>query len=365
MTHALTGIQQLKLRLLSSGVGIDGPARAARTDDGNAPLTVNDYATTGGLTIVLPEGVYVNAPINASIRGPRARPPAGVVRFDPDSAQYLLETEEGHTIVELLPQPGYVGRGDGLADGVMTHADRARLMPVDGCSCSCGFCDAHLRSYMLRPWGTLKRALDIALSDPRLPARHVLVSGGTPITAHRSYLDDVYRRLIEGCPCPVDVMLAPRPGSDIIDKLVEWGVGGLAINLELWDDAIASHLTPFKQVIGKAEFARTIAHAVELTGGAGRVRSLLLVGLEPPESTLSGVEFLAEMGCDPCLSPFRPAVGTPLASRLPPSPESMAEVYLAARDIADKYGVKLGPRCIPCQHNTIAFPDDDGAFYYS
>ncbi len=40
--------------------------------------------------------------------------------------------------------------------------------------------------------------------------------------------------------------------------------------------------------------------------GLGKVRSLMLVGLEPVEDTLRGVEELAKRGCDPILSPFRP-----------------------------------------------------------
>ena len=80
--------------------------------------------------------------------------------------------------------------------------------------------------------------------------------------------------------------------------------------------------------------------------------------------TLDGVRFLAELGCDPVLSPFRPAKGTDLANEAPPSAAFMEEAYLAAREIATAHGVELGPRCIPCQHNTITFPEGD-AYYYS
>ena len=208
-------------------------------------------------------------------------------------------------------------------------------------------------------------AHQLALDDERLPPRHVLVSGGTPRPADRAYLDAVYERVIRESPLPVDVMLAPRPETDIIDRLVEWGVYGLAINLELFNTEVAAQLTPYKHGLGLEEYALSIRRAVKLTGGAGRVRSLLLVGLEQPEETLRGVRFLAELGCDPCLSPFRPAPGTPLADHPLPEASLMEELYLASREIAEEHGVKLGPRCIPCQHNTVTFPDDSGAQYYS
>jgi hypothetical protein len=92
---------------------------------------------------------------------------------------------------------------------------------------------------------------------------------------------------------------------------------------------------------------------------------LIIVGLEEPETTLGGVELIASLGADPVLSPFRPAQGTALERQEPPSPASLERVYFEALDIAERYGVKLGPRCIPCQHNTITFPDDSGSYYFS
>src|SRR5262249_22894405 len=92
--------------------------------------------------------------------------------------------------------------------------------------------------------------------------------------------------------------------------------------------------------------------------GPGRIRSLLMVGLESMEATLAGVEFLALRGCQPVLSPFRPAPGTRLEKMPPPRTEFLVEVYLRAREIGDRRGVNLGPDCLPCQHNTLTFPDD-------
>src|SRR5574340_1458117 len=99
--------------------------------------------------------------------------------------------------------------------------------------------------------------------------------------------------------------------------------------------------------------------------GPGRVRSLLIVGLEPEESVLRGVEFIASHGVDPVLSPFRPAPGTRLADVRPPSADAMRRLYESAEEIAQRHGVKLGPRCVPCQHNTITFPDGTDAYVYS
>ncbi len=37
---------------------------------------------------------------------------------------------------------------------------------------------------------------------------------------------------------------------------------------------------------------------------------------------------------------------------------------MRALDVVERHGVKLGPRCIACQHNTLTFPDASGAYHY-
>ena len=91
--------------------------------------------------------------------------------------------------------------------------------------------------------------------------------------------------------------------------------------------------------------------------GLGRVRSLLLVGIEPIEDTLAGVEALAARGCDPVLSPFRPDPSTPMRAIPPPTEADLGEVWERSEEIVARYGMRLGPRCVPCMHNTLTFPE--------
>lgn len=164
---------------------------------------------------------------------------------------------------------------------------------------------------------------------------------------------------------PVDVMMAPRHDTKLIDQLFEWGVYGYAINLEIFDEETAKCIAPQKRRLSLRAFEQNIERAVQRTGGNGRVRSLLLVGLESEERTLRGVEFLSRLGCDPVLSPFRPAPGTALANHPSPPYEVLESVYLKSLEIVERYRVKLGPRCIPCTHNTLTFADSTDAYYFS
>jgi hypothetical protein len=85
----------------------------------------------------------------------------------------------------------------------------------------------------------------------------------------------------------------------------------------------------------------------------------------PPEDTLRAVRALAERGCDPVLSPFRPDPKTPMRNHPAPNADLLERLYLDSLEIVSQYQVKLGPRCIPCQHNTVTFPDGSIDYYES
>jgi len=349
----------LKLEILERGIDVSDAAAAALAAP-DQPFVVHDYATTGGLTIVIGDDVWVNAPVEYWFCD---RP---VATLTLDDEGFVLVGEGVREPVRVMPLPGYLA-SEHPPRGLMTHADRIRISPIDGCAYACVFCDWHDVPYQTLAVETLLDGLRIAAADSALPPRHVLISGGTPRAGDHAFLASVYRQVIAESPLPVDVMLAPRDGHALLNEIAEAGVHGLSINLEIFDDDTSARLCPNKHHTGRDGYGDFISHAVSLLGGhgSGRVRSLLLCGLEPAESTLEGVRFLASLGCDPVLSPFRPAEGTPLSDVRPPSADELEALYLAAISIVDEYGVRLGPRCIPCQHNTVTFPDGSDAYYTS
>lgn len=363
-SRELTPPQQLKISCLSRGIRIAPEAEQRLTEGGKVPLSVHEYATTGGVTLDLGEGIYLNAPFDEWF----CDDPEAILDVDNAAEQYVVHFRGDPFPARVLPLPGYLEARDTqgrlVRDAVMSHVDRARLSLIGGCSFACKFCDSSAAKYTRRPVDQLLEALAVARQDAHLPVKHVLISGGTPASRDYAYYDDVCEKIIRNTDIPVDVMMWPRP-DDIIDRLADWGVYGYALNMEIYDEEIARRLIPQKRGLGLALFTAGIERALQRTGGKGRVRSLILVGLESVEKTLKGVEFLARLGCDPGLSPFRPTRGTPLQDIKPPSYEVLERVYLESLEIVERYGVKIAPRCIPCQHNVLAFPDGSGAYYYS
>lgn len=367
----IAAIEAAKIRALARGVRIE-PALLERLG-GEAGLTVHEYATTGGITLKLPLGVLVNAPFDAPFCATSdllLRESADGLVLESSSPPIRLPVER------VLPLPGYLDARDAegrlVSETTMSHADRIRVSPIEGCAYDCDFCNFATMAYRQAPLDQVLAGIDVAIEDQALPAHHLLISGGSPSLGHvagQEYFEEMCRGVLRhlrdrrapgGGPFEVDIMMSARPdGPEFVRAMVDEGVAGFSLNVEVFSDAGAAAHLPLKHRRSREHLGPMIEAAVALMGTeSGRVRSLIIPGLEPVADTLAGVEWLASLGCSPVLSPFRPAPDTTLADAAPVSENDLRTVLDGAREIAARYGVPLGPRCVDCGHNTLGFPWD-------
>jgi Radical SAM superfamily len=360
MATTLSAAQRLKFQLLAEGIEISRPARQAlREATSHGDLTPADYASTTGLILELDDDVWVNAPINDYnpnfVSGSR-------FVLDHGADGLWVHGAGLASPARFWPPPRYHGHAERfgpLNNFVVTHGDRARLSPVRGCAMTCTFCnipyDDPLDVYGTKPVDALLEAARVALGDERQPAHHMLISGGTPKRPDFEFMQELYRRvLLEFPQTKVDIMMVPLPGLLDLPLLDKLGLNELSINIEVFSEAIAKQVMRNKYHQGLGFYLNFIEQAAEALG-PGRVRSMLMVGLEPMEATLAGVAAIAERGGVPVLSPFRPDPATPLRDRKPSSAADLEQTYLRAVDVAAGCGAVLGPDCPPCTHNTLSF----------
>ena len=362
---SLTAIQILKIRLMVEGLSLSQEVRSAIP----GPLTLADYASTSGLTLRLEDDIWVNAPFIDFNPNFVTNPESELII---DQGELYIQSEELGVKVRawFIPVPNYHDkknqRGELYTSFGITHSDRVRISPIAGCAITCTFCDSpYTLRYKTKDAADLIETTNIALHDEQLPAKHVMISGGTPKPEDYDYLNEVYEKVVEAFPrINIDVMMIPIPGLLDAQHLKDIGIHSLCINIEMFNQELARRVMSGKWRTSRERYLKFIEGAVRIFGEDG-VRSLILVGIEPLEDTLKGVEALAQIGCDPVLRPFRPDPATPMRDVPPPSVELLIEAYEKSEEIVARHGVKLGPRCIPCMHNTLTFPDDSGKYYYS
>lgn len=353
---------------MTDGLAVTARAMDELSRQGSRPVTLADYATTSGISIKLSGDIWVNAPIQEHNPNFITAPPPHLLDFG--DAGFSISSDENKFPAWPLSVPDYHDRLNSSEEKytsyAITHTDRVRISPIEGCGLVCKFCDLPYEfRYRRKRIDGLIDSVQRALDDRALPARHILISGGAPKHEDIDYLKTVYRSVAEAFPTnTVDVMMVPVPGLLDPQDLYDAGISGLSINIEIYNREIARALMRQKYDLGIEYYLEFIERAVAVFG-SGKIRSLLIAGLEPPEDTLEAVRKLAERGCDPVLSPFRPDPSTPMKNHPMPSSDFLEHLYLESMEIVSRYSVKLGPRCIPCQHNTLTFPDGSNDYYHS
>lgn len=364
----------LKIQLIQKGARFTDNARKHMSRSRYGQISFADYATTGGVVVVVGDMFYVNAPVRFE------NTPFCIDRRE-DGFVLKIGDEVAETI-EIMPVPQYALDNVRLEDGtpirelVMTHADRLRISPIHGCSFHCQFCTCNIQTYREIPVKNLDQAVQIALGDSNNRPRHILMSGGTPREEEDSYnyLNKVYRFFPEKYRnYEFDVMLSPRglqvgrrserAYEDLLKYLHEdCRIATISVNLELYNENLRKKYISEKAAIGKEQYLQFIRKAVSVFG-QGKIRSSLVVGLEDKEDTLAGVRELADCGCIPVLSAFVPAQGTFMERYPKPETEFLLEVVHEAAAIARQNQTVLGPLCRPCTHNSLT--EEDGSIEIS
>lgn len=355
---------RLKCELLSNGIQC-GPdvIEYFRAQGLRLPIRVRS-GSSEGLELHI-DGMAVNVPLGGQYASHSS------VRLQVDAGVLLVCWGSECWRATGVPLPATDGgrTTSGLAMGGVGHHcfDRLGVVAVRECAFwsdpgkRCRFCGYGVnlgKEAESRSDEDVLEVARLAVTDEGYPARHILLTGGTPADIDGDAVPRIagLARTLRPLGVPIEAMLSAPQESESLEMMAEAGVSGVAINIEVFDSGSARRLIPGKHELGIARYLRALEHAVRVFG-RGNVRSLLVAGTETLQSTVEGVQAIAAIGARPVLSPYRMTPGADSGLRRP-NASTLRELYELSRDVAIDEGVGLGPVCTDCQCNILAFPWD-------
>jgi hypothetical protein len=199
-------------------------------------------------------------------------------------------------------------------------------------------------------------------------AGHFRITGGfVPERREVEYYLDVADAIKEQYSSFYGVAIIGAPAdTTILSKYKEAGFDNISHNLEVWDKNLFAAIVPGKEKRngGWKHWVESLEHAVSIFG-KGNVHSNFVGGLEPKDSTLEGIEYLASRGIVGHFSAFRPENGTPLHGYRSPEASWHWDLLDKATDIYRRYNFTTlqmysGPASAP--HHGQVFQIKNGEF---
>ena len=345
----------LKIALINQGVNIATNTRLYLENNGGIREAVNN-----SVDIYLNK-IVINAPVNVKYSDLSPFE----LRYESNSLK-LYFINEYILDVQIKPEDTVrkqkTSSGQYVKDICLLATDRVRVQ--HSCNCSfvrhnvgCKFCEVdNYKPNLSFNFNDICEAIDL-YKNSDYSFRHFLIGGRSgSFNEESKEIVNIANYINKDSKWPIYVMCVPPIAKEDLDSYFNAGVTEIAFNIEIWNRDIAIKWMPGKGNIPLKRYLDMLQYAVVIWGNTGAVRSSFVVGLEPMDSLLEGITKICELGVAPILSVFRPIPGTVAENLVPLSNEELLDLYYRAKEICDRYGLELGPQCVPCQNNTLSLP---------
>lgn len=298
----------LKLDLIIRGMSI-GREALDTPEIGGALRLSRDTGAGLELDIILPEDVVVNIPILECLSENKP------YTLTKESGRFLIRGESRDPVEVLIaPTPAFYGRkttsGVPMVQIGRTYGGYLALSPKPLCAfinedVACRYCDLAAREHPDWTIEEVMETVEAALGEGA--AEYICLNVGytdTPdggLSMLEPYITEIKKRH----DVLVCVQAQPPREDHWIDAAYAMGIDSIAYNIEAYDPKIFGLIAPGKmRVVGRERYFAALKHAAKIFP-SGAVVSNLIIGTEPPESTMKGIDMLTAMGVIPTLPIYR------------------------------------------------------------
>jgi len=334
----------LKLDLAIRGASLDA-SLSKRNDLVRAPAVRTPASRS--IEIVLPGDVLVSAPIGEAVA---ADSPYTLLQ---DNERYYLAADDERAEVRIVAAPSYYTKK--TRSGIPmwrignSYGPYIAINPASRCGFSakgseCKFCDASTQG--------VGRDEPIPVEDVVDTVRAAFADGAIEfVYLHIGYVDsedsgvrfiEPYVRAIKRhFDTLVAVQLHPPRDDRWIDYTYAIGVDAISYSIEIHNEEILEKVCSGRvELVGRQRYYDALTHAAQVFPN-GTVWSDLILGLEPTESTIEGVDALVAIGVLPVLSLFRPLSDTDLRDHPMPNAVDVAPVFAHLFDRVSSAGINM------------------------
>jgi hypothetical protein len=361
----------LKLDLYCRGMRLDDSCLVE--DDGGRRIMRTRAGLGSGLEVVLPGGLWTNVPVVE----PFAR--SSPYRLVRRHGAYWLERDAAPVApVQLSPRPSWYDRETSTGK-CMTRIGTLQgtylgVYPAKVCEywtekparVNCKFCSVGLN---LGIDDADEKSVDEVLEVVRAARRESGITYVDFNTGHYggdTYLDILepfVRRIKRELGLLVGVQTPPHHDLRRYDALREIGVNRVSFCFEIFDPAIFREVCPGKhREYGLQRYLDAIEYCAALGGKGPRAEPWvtngeIIVGLEPPESSIRAVEWITSVGAIPTVCVFRPLLGTDFANVPPPETDAIVPIFRRLYECCMERGLPIG--CAPDIHvSLVLLPEE-------
>ncbi|MBI5886089.1 MAG: radical SAM protein [Deltaproteobacteria bacterium] len=295
---------------------IDLMLRGLRIDD---PLVKAWACGVDGIDIMLPHNTLVNIPCREEFT---KGSPYTIRKKD---GGYVIGGHSSEVAVSLVPKPKFYERktstGIPFAKIASVHGGVTSITPSPRCdffnaNVECKYCAGNLdvkgMDKTVYSVDDVVETVAAVLADGIRGIIYLSTGFSDEPDGGIVFLKPYLQAIKNKFHCLVAVETLPPKENRWIDETYALGADSVLYNLEIYDKELFELICPGRAAsIGRKRYMSALEYAARIFP-SGTVASHLIVGLEPPGSTIMGVDCLVNMGVVPILPIYRPGHGKAL-----------------------------------------------------